>query len=176
MRILAALAAGIDWINERVGQIVSWFTVFVVLNVFTVVVMRYAFGTGHVWMQELYVWVHAGVFMLGAGYTLLHDGHVRIDLIYREASEKYKATINFLGALFLGLPFMWVLFYKALPMVVRSFERAERSSEAGGLPALYLLKGAILVFAVLMGLQLISMMLKSLLVLTGYNRNKGETS
>lgn len=176
LRILAGLAAVIDWINEMVGRIVSWFTVFVVLNVFTVVVMRYVFGIGYVWMQELYIWVHAAAFMMGAAYTLLHDGHVRIDLIYREASEKYKAIVNFLGALILGLPFMWTLLFKALPLAQRSFERGERSSEAGGLPAIYLLKGTIIVFALLMGLQLISMMAKSLLTLSGYNKNKGDAS
>ncbi len=167
MRILVAFAALIDWINEWIGRTVSWFTVFVVINVFTVVVMRYLFGFGHVWMQELYVWVHAGVFMIGAGYTLLHDGHVRIDLIYREAGRRYKAVVNLLGSVFLGLPFMWILFFKALPMVQRSFERGEMSSEAGGLPALYLLKGTILVFAVLLGMQLFSLFLKSLLTLLG---------
>jgi TRAP-type mannitol/chloroaromatic compound transport system permease small subunit len=176
LRILAGIAAVIDWINEMIGRAVSWFTVFVVLNVFVVVVMRYVFGIGHVWMQELYVWVHAAVFMIGSGYTLLHDGHVRIDVIYREASQKYKATVNLLGALFLGLPFMWILFFKALPLARRSFERGEMSSEVGGLPALYLLKGTILVFAILMGLQLVSMILKSLLTLVGAEKKREEVS
>ncbi len=165
MHILAVIATGIDRVNEVIGRLVSWLTVFVVLNVFTVVVMRYLFGVGHVWMQELYVWIHAGIFLLAGGYTLLHDGHVRIDVFYREASQKYRAMVNLLGSLFLGLPFMWGLFFKALPMVQRSFERGERSAEAGGLPALYLLKATIIVFAVLMALQLVSMIARSLLVL-----------
>ncbi len=173
VRILAWFATAIDTINEWVGRVVSWLTVFVVLNVFAVVVMRYVFGFGHVWMQELYVWIHATVFMMGAGYTLLHDGHVRIDVVYREASRKYKATVNLLGSVFLGLPFMWMLFFKALPVVERSFARSERSAEAGGLPALYLLKGMILAFALLMGLQLISLTLKSLMTLFTSGEQKG---
>ena len=176
MRFLTGLAALIDGINEMVGRIISWFTIFVVFNVFTVVVMRYVFGVGHVWMQELYIWVHAAVFMIAAGYTLLHDGHVRIDVIYREASEKYKAVINLLGSIFLGLPFVWTLFFKALPLAQRSFERGERSSEAGGLPALYLLKGVIIVFALLMGLQLISMVARSLITLFRADHRDGSLS
>lgn len=158
------------------GRAVSWLTVFVVLNVFVVVVMRYVFGIGHVWMQELYVWVHAAAFMMGAGYTFLHDGHVRIDLIYRGASQKYKATINLLGSVFLGLPFMWVLFFKALPLAERSFNMNERSSEAGGLPAIYLLKSVVVVFALLMGLQLISIVARSLLTLFNADKKREEVS
>ena len=146
---------------------VSWLIVFVVLNVFIVVILRYLFDIGHVWMQELYVWVHAAAFMMAAGYTLLHDGHVRIDVIYRDAGTRYKAVVNLLGSVFLGLPFMWMLFVKALPLVERSFWRGERSSEVGGLPGLYLLKASILVFALLMGLQLVSSVLKSILMLWG---------
>ncbi len=162
LRIGTRVASFIDRLNELVGHIVSWFVLFVILNVFAVVCLRYLFGIGHVWMQELYVWVHASAFMLSSAYTLMRDGHVRIDVIYRDAGEKYQNTVNLLGALFLGLPFMWVLFSKALPLVERSFERGERSSEAGGLPALWLLKGTILVFTVLVGLQLVSIILKSL--------------
>ena len=165
MQILARIAAGIDLVNETIGRLISWFALLVVINVFLVVILRYAFDIGYVWMQELYVWIHAAVFMVGAGYTLRHDGHVRIDVIYRDASEKYKAIVNLVGSLFLGLPFMWTLFFKALPYVQRSFERGERSSEIGGLPALYLLKALILIFAVLMALQLISMIARSLLTL-----------
>ena len=167
MRILSFIASAIDRINHIAGQLASWLTVFVVLNVFVVVVMRYVFGVGHVWMQELYVWVHATAFMLSAGYTQLHDGHVRIDIFYREAGAKYKAFANLFGALVLGLPLMWVIFWRALPLVERSWMRGERSSEVGGLPALYLLKGVILVFAVLFGLQLLSLALRSLLILLG---------
>ena len=162
MRIGIRIASFIDRINELVGHIVSWFVIFVILNVFTVVCLRYLIGIGHVWMQELYVWVHASAFMLASAYTLLYDGHVRIDVIYRDAGQKYQATVNLLGALILGLPFMWVLFFKALPLFERSFERGERSSEVGGLPALWLLKGTILVFAVLIGLQLVSIILKNM--------------
>lgn len=96
---LIAVVRIIDGFNEWVGRAVSWLVVLMVINVFCVVVLRYIFSVGWIWMQETYVWMHGTVFMLGAGYTLLHDGHVRIDLFYREASARYKAAVNLVGSL-----------------------------------------------------------------------------
>ena len=80
MDILVGLVRLIDLINDAVGRTVSWLTVLMVLVVFAVVVLRYVFAVGWIAMQEIYVWMHRTVFMLGASYTLLHDGHVRTDL------------------------------------------------------------------------------------------------
>jgi len=162
MFLLKKLADIIDGINNFFGKVVSWMVVIMVLNVFIVVVLRYAFSVGWVWMQELYVWTHAAIFMLGAGYTLLHDGHVRIDLIYRTASARYKALVNIFGTLFFALPLLCVLFFRSVPLVERSFQSLEKSAEAGGLPALYLLKGVIPLFCILFGLQFISLIIRSL--------------
>jgi len=152
----------IDSINEWVGKLVSWLLVVMVLNVFLVVVLRYVFGYGAIWMQELYVWSHAIVFLLAAGYTLLHKGHVRIDLIYREASNKYKAIIDLLGTVFFALPVMYFIFIKSFPMVERSWKVFEKSAEAGGLPGLFLFKSVLLVFSLLFGLQFFSLGLKNI--------------
>ncbi len=143
----------------------GWLTVLMVLNVFVVVVLRYAFGIGWVWMQELYVWSHAMAFMAGAGYTMLHDGHVRIDLIYREANPRYQAIVDILGCIFLAFPLLIILFLRGLPFVQRSWNVGEKSAEAGGLPALYLLKSLILVFCVLFGIQVFALLLRSLIQL-----------
>lgn len=113
-------------------------------------------------MQELYVWSHAIVFLMGAGYTLLHKGHVRIDLIYRSASNKYKSLIDLLGSVFFALPVIYVIFIKSLPMVERSWKVLEKSAEAGGLPGLFLFKTVLLVFPLLFGIQFISLALKSI--------------
>ena len=162
MRVLRSISQGIDWINEQVGRAVSWLAVFMVLNVFTVVVLRYVFDVGWVWMQELYVWSHATVFMLGAAYTLLHNEHVRIDLIYRNASRRYQAGVNLLGCVFLAAPLIYVIFDRSLRMVSRSWGSFEKSAEAGSLPGVFLLKTVIVVFCVLFGLQVLSLFLKSL--------------
>ncbi|HCV45655.1 MAG TPA: C4-dicarboxylate ABC transporter permease [Deltaproteobacteria bacterium] len=152
----------IDSINDWVGRAISWLLVVMVLNVFLVVVLRYVFSFGAIWMQELYVWSHAIVFLMGAGYTLLHKGHVRIDLIYRSASNKYKSLIDLLGSVFFALPVIYVIFIKSLPMVERSWKVLEKSAEAGGLPGLFLFKTVLLVFPLLFGIQFISLALKSI--------------
>jgi len=152
----------IDSINDWVGRAISWLLVVMVLNVFLVVVLRYVFSFGAIWMQELYVWSHAIVFLLGAGYTLLHKGHVRIDLIYRSASKKYKSLIDLLGSIFFALPVIYFIFIKSLPMVERSWKVLEKSAEAGGLPGLFLFKTVLLVFALLFGIQFISLALKNI--------------
>ena len=164
---LIAVVRIIDGFNEFVGRAISWLVVLMVINVFCVVVLRYLFSVGWIWTQETYVWMHGTVFMLGAGYTLLHDGHVRIDLFYREASEKYKAAVNLVGSLVLALPLIWLIFDKSWPIVVRSWENLEKSAEAGGLPALYLFKSVMIGFCIVFGLQFIALALRSLLVLTG---------
>jgi TRAP-type mannitol/chloroaromatic compound transport system permease small subunit len=105
--------------------------------------------------------------MLGAGYTLLHEGHVRVDVFYRGASVRYKAWVDLLGALFLALPMLIVVFNVALPYVETSWTRLESSREAGGLPGLFLLKTVIPLFCVLVGLQALALAARSLLVLRG---------
>ena len=134
MPVLIGLVRLIDHVNDAVGRAVSWLTVAMVVIVFTVVVLRYVFSIGWIAMQEIYVWIHGTVFMLGAGYTLLHDGHVRIDLIYRGASQRYKSVVNLLGSVFLILPVLCVTWDRGLPFVMRSWRRLESSSEVGGLP------------------------------------------
>ena len=162
MKFLKIIANIFDSINELVGQIVSWLLVFMVLNVFSVVIFRYIFGFGAIWMQELYVWTHAIVFLLGSGYTLLHNGHVRIDLIYRTASSRYKAIIDLLGSLIFAFPVLYIIFIKSMPMVERSWKVFEKSAEDGGLPGLFLFKSVLLIFCILFGIQFFSSLIKSI--------------
>jgi TRAP-type mannitol/chloroaromatic compound transport system permease small subunit len=133
--------------------------------VFTVVVLRYGFSIGFIWMQEVYVWLHSFIFMLGSGFTYLANEHVRIDVFYREASEKYKAWVNLIGNVFLLSPFLYIIWVYSYPFVYRSFLMNEVSREAGGMPALYILKSAILWFCLVLFLQLISNVCKSLITI-----------
>ena len=162
MPLVKSIIQLIDLINEWAGRSVSWLLVIMVLNVFFVVVLRYIFSYGAIWMQELYVWNHSIVFLLGAGYTLLHNGHVRIDLIYRTASSKYKSIIDIFGSIFFAIPVIYCIFIKSLPMVQRSWGVLEKSAEAGGLPGVFLFKSVLLVFSILFGIQFISLALKSI--------------
>ncbi|MEM8914304.1 MAG: TRAP transporter small permease subunit [Pseudomonadota bacterium] len=159
------LVRQLERINEIVGEITAILSVLLVLNVFLVAFLRYAFGFGEIWMQELYVWIHATIFLAGAGYTLRHEGHVRIDLFYASANLRYRAIVNTLGCIFLGLPLVYVLGTKAWPMIVRSWQSLEKSAEVGGMPALYIFKSLILVFCVCLGIQLIVLLVRSIAIL-----------
>lgn len=157
-----------DSMNEYVGRFVSWFTLATVVICFVVVVLRYAFGIGILWLQELYVWTHAGVFMIGAGYTLLHGGHVRVDIFYDRLSVRKKAWTNILGTVVFLLPWLIVVAYYGLGFFQASYRIGESSPQGGGMPALYVLKGMILVFCFLVGMQGLALIGRSILILKGH--------
>jgi TRAP-type mannitol/chloroaromatic compound transport system permease small subunit len=112
--------------------------------------------------------MHGAVFMLAAAYTLLHDGHVRVDIFYGSAGYRYKAWVNLCGVLFMLLPMMAIVFWFSIPYVAASWERLEMSREAGGLPGLFLFKTIIPIFCVLVVLQGLSLAGRSILVLRRY--------
>jgi len=164
---LAGFVRLVDRVNEAFGRGIAWLTLAMVLITFVVVVLRYVFSVGFVWMQESYVWLHGVVFMAGAGYTLLHEGHVRVDIFYRQKGPRYKAWVDLFGVLALLMPVVILIWAVAWPYVLVSWERFEESREAGGLPGLFLLKSVILVFCIAMGLQGLSLAARSFLILTG---------
>ena len=165
MNILAWLVRLISFINSLLGQIFSWLSLAMVLVCFAVVIMRYVFSSGFVWMQDLYVWMNGMMFMGVAGYTLLQNGHVRVDIFYRPASLRFKAWVDILGSLLFITPFIWVLVQYSLPFVQRSWRFYEGSANYGGMPGLFVLKSFILLFALVIGLQALAMLLRGILVL-----------
>ena len=175
MSALAQLSKFIDRFNTFIGYLCAFFVFSMVIVVFTVVVLRYGFNIGFIWMQEVYVWLHSFVFMLGAGFTYLANEHVRIDVFYREASKKYKATVDLFGNIFLLLPFLYIIWNYSYPFVYRSFLMGEVSREAGGMPALYILKSAILWFCLALFLQLVSNVIKSILTLSNYHLSDNKS-
>ena len=166
-RNLGRFVTAVDGLNDRIGRSVAWLTLAMVLITFLVVVLRYVFSLGWVWMQESYVWLHGIVFMLGAGYTLLHGGHVRVDIFYRPKSARFKAWVDLGGSLVLLLPVMVLIMWTSWGYVLASWSKFEESREAGGLPALFLLKTVIWVFCILVALQGLSLAARSLLILLG---------
>lgn len=155
----------LDGIAERTGHVVSWLTLGVVLITFTVVLLRYVFNLGWIAMQESITYLHAAVFMLGAAYTLRHDGHVRVDILYRKASPRAQAWIDLLGALLLLLPVCIFIVWASWDYVAVAWSLREGSQEAGGLPAVFILKTVIPVMALLLILQGCSQALRSILTL-----------
>lgn len=167
MQKLGRLAAMICTINTVVGIILSWLSAAIVLVCFTVVVQRYAFAVSHVWMQDLYIWLNGAMFTGIAGFALLRDSHVRVDIFYRPASPKRKAVVDLIGVMIFLLPMMFVIWIYSLPFVTRSWNYSEGSANVGGMPGLYILKTFILAFTVLVALQGLAMIIRSLLMLGG---------
>ena len=164
---MLAIADRIDRLNAAVGRAAAWAVLFVVVLQFLVVVLRYAFGQGSIWLTEAIVYGHGTLIMLAAAWTLLAGGHVRVDVLYADASPRTRAWIDLLGALLLLLPFMLVLAWFAVPYVERSWAILERSRETSGIPAVFLLKTLVPLFALLMALQGVSQAIRAADVLRG---------
>jgi TRAP-type mannitol/chloroaromatic compound transport system permease small subunit len=160
-----AIADRIDRLNSTIGRGAAWCGLAIVSIQFAVVVLRYVFGMASIWLTELIVYAHAGLFMLAAAWTLAVGGHVRVDIFYAAASPRRKALIDLCGALLLLTPFMVALLVLSMPYVGRSWTILERSREASGLPFVYLLKTLIPVFALLLGLQGVSQAIRAWRVL-----------
>ncbi len=165
MKSLPSLARAIDNANETIGRFIAWAALIMVLIQFLVVVMRYVFGLGSIMMQESVIYLHAILFMVGAGYTLLHNGHVRVDVFYREASPQRKALVDLAGVIVFLIPVCVVIWWYSWPYVGASWRVFEGSRETSGIQAVFLLKSVILVFTGLMILQGIALAIKSLLLL-----------
>lgn len=138
----------INALNYGIGQVAAWLMLPVVLICFSVVILRYGFGIGFIWLQELFVWGHGVAFLSAAAFTFQNNSHVRVDVFYSRASARAKACINIIGVVFLLFVTCGALFYVSLPQVITSWRLGERSSSISGLDYAYVLKSFILVFCV----------------------------
>jgi TRAP-type mannitol/chloroaromatic compound transport system permease small subunit len=161
-RRMQSLADRIDRLNAIIGRAVSWLALVIVVGQFALVVARYWFGLGSIWLTEAVIYAHAALFLGAAAWTLRIGGHVRVDIFYADASPRTKAVIDLAGAALLLLPFMLVLIWLSVPYAARSWAVLERSQEASGLPLVFLLKTFIPVFAVLMALQGVAQAIRAL--------------
>ncbi len=167
MRAAARLAAALERLAEATGRAVAWLTLAMVLLTFLVVVLRYAFSLGWIAMQEAVTYLHAAVFMLGAAYTLRHDGHVRVDVLYRRLGPRARAAVDLAGAVLLLAPTCLYVLWSSWDYVAASWALREGSREAGGLPWVYWLKSLIPVTAALLLLQGLAQALRAALALAG---------
>ena len=167
MRLVAGIAALICWINWLIGQVFSWLALAIVLVCFTVVVQRYVFAVSFVWMQDLYIWLSGAMFTAVAGFALMRDDHVRVDIFYRPASVQWRALVDLVGALIFLLPFTAIVYAYSMPFVARAWSYSEASANVGGMPGLYILKSFIIAFAALLALQGLALICRSILVLGG---------
>lgn len=165
LEFMAFIMRTINALNREMGRVFSWLALAIVMVCFAVVVERYLFNNTRLWAQDLYVWLNGFMFTAVAGFALLRDDHVRVDIFYRPGTIRHKAICDAIGVLLFLFPFMFVVIYYGLPFVQRSWRILENSANIGGMPGLYVLKTFILVFGVLMILQGIAMLIRSILVL-----------
>lgn len=165
---LVPLAGLLDSFAKHAGHITAWLSVLMVMTMTLSVLLRYVFGLSFIWVQESLIYMHGLLFMLVASYTLWVDGHVRVDIFYREASETRKALVDFLGTYFLLFPVMFLILDTAVPYIELSWSVREGSRETSGIQAIFLLKSVILIFAWMMILQGLSVAIRSATYLAGF--------
>ena len=147
----------INFVGEKISYLIP---VMVVLMIF-VIVSRYFFGIGRTGIQELVMHFHALVFLGCAGYVMNHDEHVRVDIFYRNASQKYKKSINIIFGLVFLLPLIAVTFFYSIETIKASWKMSEASTEAGGLPYVYIQKTLMILFPLTLLAALINQFIKT---------------
>ena len=176
MNTLKMLSRWIDTLNEWIGRGVAWVSLALVLVIFADVVMRYLFNTSFVFTQELEWHLFGFIFLIGAGYTLLHDGHVRVDIIYQRLGYKGQAWVNLMGVIFFLIPGCLMVVATSWKFMLNSFLILEGSPDPGGIPFRFLIKGCIPAGFVLLLMQGLSLGIHSLLQITGREIPEKEAS
>ena len=162
MKYWATLAQTIDSVSRSVGNAVAYAAVAMALVTTTVVILRYGFGQGAIAAQESVLYLHGALFMLGAAPTLLTDKHVRVDVFYRNFTDRQKHWVNTIGHTVFTLPFCTLIVFGSWGYVSESWSIMESSPEPGGIPAVFLLKTLIPAMALLLALQAVSLIIQGL--------------
>ena len=155
----------LDKIIEVTGKVSSLLIIVLIALISISVFLRYVFSVGFVWLQDLYIWIHSLFILLGIGYTLKKDEHVRIDILYRSLSKKKKRNINILGYLLFCIPFTFCLTSSGFDYFLRSYLLSENSKETGGLPNIYILKFFIFFLGIIFILEIFRFLI------TVFNKN-----
>lgn len=160
---MTALAERLDRINRAVGLTVRWLALAMALLQFGIVLLRYVFGYTTIFLSESVLYLHATVFMLGAGYAFLLDQHVRVDIFYAGLTARGRALVDIFGHLFLLAPALLMLLWWSWPMVRGSWAILEGPISVGGIPASFLMKSLIPAFCVLLLIQGAAILLRDIL-------------
>ena len=174
--MIGKVSRWIECFSEMSGRGLSWLVLVLVLLVAYDVMMRYFFLSGSIAVQELEWHLFSVIFLLGAAYTLKHDAHVRLDLVYRSRfmSDYRRAWINLICSLLFLVPFCILIIKSAWPFVAQAYRFAEGSPDPGGLPYRWVLKAAIPLGFFLLIIQGIGASLKSLSCILGREPGREE--
>ena len=162
MVVLISSIRILDGLSQRLSHIIGWLPLLMALLTVLVVVLRYGFGVGAIAAQESVIYLHGALFMLGASCTLHMGGHVRVDVLYQRFTPRTKAWIDALGHVIFTLPLCALVGFASQDYVIESWVARETSPEPGGIPAVFLLKTLLPAMALLLALQALSEIMKSL--------------
>jgi TRAP-type mannitol/chloroaromatic compound transport system permease small subunit len=168
--VLRELARKIDAVQEPFGRAVSWLTTLMVAVVFADVIMRYTMNRTYVFTQELEWYLFGIVYLLAAGYTMLHDEHVRVDIVYSKLSPKRKAWLDFILLLVFFFPSCLMVVYTSWPFVRNAWSVWESSPDPGGIPARWALKSVIIIGFVILMIQGLSELIKRFYIARGWEQ------
>ena len=165
-KLIRKTVAGLDQFTEYTGRCISWLSLLLVIAVFLVVLLRYGFSIGSIALQDATVYLHALLFLGASAYTLKHNGHVRVDVFYRQMTTGQQALVDCLGSLLLLIPVCLFIAYSCWNYIAQSWAIHETSQDPGGLPFVYLLKSFLLILVITLLLQGLAEFLRALLILT----------
>ncbi|MCS5549704.1 MAG: TRAP transporter small permease subunit [SAR86 cluster bacterium] len=157
------ITRSLDFFSEMTGRFCSWFVALMTLITCVVVIMRYGLDLGSVMLQDVVLYLHGALFLLGSSFALKRNAHVRVDIFYREFSEKKKAFVDLVGHCLFLQPVCWVIFLFSWGFVELSWRIMEVSAEPDGLPFVYLQKSLLIALCLFVALQSFSEILKSIL-------------
>jgi TRAP-type mannitol/chloroaromatic compound transport system permease small subunit len=166
--MLRELARKIDAAQARFGHALSWLMLGMVLVVFGDVVFRYLLNRTYVFVQELEWYLFAFIYLMAAGYTFLHDEHVRVDILYSKLPPRRKAWFDFVLLLVFFFPSCLLVIYTTWPFFWNSFKVLEGSPDPGGIPARWALKAVIIVAFAILAIQGVSQAIKAFHVARGW--------
>ena len=155
----------LDSFSELTGKICSWFVAIMVLVTCVVVIMRYGLDMGSVFLQDVVLYLHGGLFLLGSAFALKRGAHVRVDIFYRSFSNSRKAWVDLFGNIIFLQPVCWIILFYSWGYVEFSWRIMEVSPEPDGLPFVYIQKSLLIAVAAFLALQSLSEILKSYLVI-----------
>ena len=160
--LLKKIPTFINNFNLKIGELFSWLLLCMVSLTCLIVILRYLFNIGFIWMQELVRFFYAAVFMLCAAYTLVENAHVRVDIFYSKMSEKNKNLVNILGSIFFLIPVCFITFFYSFSYVINSWMQLEGSLEERGLHAVFIMKTFIWLFSFMLFAQALSIIFSNI--------------
>jgi len=159
------LADGIDRFIQRIGLTVAWVYVALVLVIILQVILRKGFASGLIALEELQWHLYAVGVMFGLSYAQTTNSHIRVDLFYSSFRARTKRIIEIIGILFLVMPFIAIVFFHSLDFVADSWRINEHSDAPSGLPWRWLIKGSIPITFALLGLAMVSRLIRDFTLL-----------